>query len=453
VKIAMEAKTDTAKVTAGTFSVSVTDETKVPVNEPAEATILTDLLLTSELKGNINQPNYYFTNRTVETDACLDLLMLTQGYRSFEWKKILSADNPRVLYQPEAALSLSGTIKLPSGKPVPNGKVRLTSVKDLFVADTLTDLSGSFTFTNLELADSTKVVINAKKAKGGDNVKIVIKEPAYAAVDKTGGAAAGYPDPEPSEPVKAAMQQAYVTGQDNLKRYKVIQLKQVNIKSRRNDYFNPVYSDNMKLSANLNGPGNANEVILGDKLMRGGDGKLSDILRGKTFLISFSKGLPISNHLGGVMAVFIDGAQISANNLDDINANDIYSIEVLTSLSYLSIYGSNAPHGALIITLKHGADHSHDAEYNTVDGLVTYVFKGFYKARKFYAPKYDVKNNGAVTGDRKTIYWNPDVITDKNGRSAFEFYNAGSPGTYRVVVEGIDDNGNLGRQVFKYKVE
>lgn len=33
------------------------------------------------------------------------------------------------------------------------------------------------------------------------------------------------------------------------------------------------------------------------------------------------------------------------------------------------------------------------------------------------------------------------------------FFNAGSKGTYRVVIEGIDGDGNLGRQVYRYKVE
>jgi hypothetical protein len=35
----------------------------------------------------------------------------------------------------------------------------------------------------------------------------------------------------------------------------------------------------------------------------------------------------------------------------------------------------------------------------------------------------------------------------------FEYFNNDTKGSYRVVVEGIDDNGNLGRQIFRYKVE
>ncbi len=152
------------------------------------------------------------------------------------------------------------------------------------------------------------------------------------------------------------------------------------------------------------------------------------------------------------MALFVEGVQVSINELDEINPFDIYSVEILTSISYLSVYGSNAPGGAIIITLKHGADPV-DVTKIAVDGLITYKFKGFYKAREFYSPKYNSPSTARVPDDRKTIYWNPDVITDKDGKASIEFFNAGSPGTYRVVVEGIDGDGNLGRQVFRYKVE
>jgi len=463
VKIDLEAKKADDKIVSGSFSVAVTDETKVPVDEASEPTILTDLLLTPELKGNIENPNYYFINQDDKTRADLDLLMLTQGYRRFDWKRILTGSNPGITAAPETALSLSGTIKTLSKKPIANGRIRLTSIKDHFSADTVSDINGNFKFTNLDFDDTTKVIINAKKTNGGKNVIIAINQPSYPAVNKTGDI--NYLNANLSKPVLTALKETYIAGQQqSLKN--VIQLKEVKIKSGRNTYFNPIYSDNMKFSSNLNGPGNADQVVLSDKITRDGGGKLSDILQSKIFGLIWINGLPHSishaTHIGdykgnGIvppkpMALFIDGAQVSINELDDINPYDIYSIEVLTSISYLAIYGSNAPLGALIITLKHGADPV-DITKVSVDGLITYKFKGFYKAREFYSPKYNLKDTARVTDDRKTIYWNPNIITDKDGKASFEYFNAGSPGTYRVVIEGIDVDGNLGRQVFRYKVE
>jgi uncharacterized protein YfaS (alpha-2-macroglobulin family) len=54
---------------------------------------------------------------------------------------------------------------------------------------------------------------------------------------------------------------------------------------------------------------------------------------------------------------------------------------------------------------------------------------------------------------RTTIYWNPNIITGNDGKTTFEFFNADGKGTYRVVIEGIDNNGTPGRRVYRYKVE
>ena len=54
---------------------------------------------------------------------------------------------------------------------------------------------------------------------------------------------------------------------------------------------------------------------------------------------------------------------------------------------------------------------------------------------------------------RTTIYWKPDLVTDKDGNTTFSFFNADGAGSYRVVVEGIDSKGAIGRQVYRYTVK
>ncbi|MBK0381323.1 hypothetical protein I5M19_18540, partial [Mucilaginibacter sp. SD-g] len=94
----------------GSFSMAVTDQETVPVNEADELTIRADLLLTSDLKGHVEQPNYYFTAKTaadsLERAAQLDNLLLTQGWRRFVWKK-QTADS--TMFLPEQGLHISGT--------------------------------------------------------------------------------------------------------------------------------------------------------------------------------------------------------------------------------------------------------------------------------------------------------------------------------------------------------
>ncbi len=68
------------KPALGSFSISVIDETKVPYDENNEKSILSNLLLTSDLKGHIHQPNYFFNDIDSTKVKELDMLMLTQGY-------------------------------------------------------------------------------------------------------------------------------------------------------------------------------------------------------------------------------------------------------------------------------------------------------------------------------------------------------------------------------------
>jgi uncharacterized protein YfaS (alpha-2-macroglobulin family) len=60
---------------------------------------------------------------------------------------------------------------------------------------------------------------------------------------------------------------------------------------------------------------------------------------------------------------------------------------------------------------------------------------------------------GSAPDRRATIFWTPGLATDKDGNASFEFYNSDDKGSYRVIIEGIDANGNPGRAIYRYKVE
>jgi hypothetical protein len=108
--------------------------------------------------------------------------------------------------------------------------------------------------------------------------------------------------------------------------------------------------------------------------------------------------------------------------------------------------------GGLIITTKHASKLKE--YYRYAPGVITYMPKGFYKAREFYSPQYDNPPTNQKMADlRSTIYWNPNIITDKDGKAAFSYFNADGKGAYRIIIEGIDADGNLGRKVLRYKVE
>lgn len=437
-KINVSAKSAAGRNVFGNFSVAVTDETKVPVNESTESTIFSNLLLTSDLKGYVEDPGYYFSPQNDQAAEDLDVLMLTQGYRRFEWKQVLSGPTaPK--YQPETSLAISGKLKsLGGGKAIPFGKVSLLSSSGGFaMLDTVADDQGHFVFKNLQFKDSLKFVIQSKKNKGGKNLKIELDSI--------------YPPPVTWAMLPAAPDTGFSIYMNNSKqvydkeisygiRTKVTTLREVEIKDKM-----------IKInSSNLNGPGNADQVIFMKDIPPGG-GTIASYLQGRLHFITVTIDQYGVGHYYsklGTMKLYVDGVPSNPDLVDAIPPEIVESVEVLSSASFVAVYGSEASGGAILINTKKGADRPSPVNVSI------YMPKGFYKAREFYSPQYDnPKTNIQMADLRSTVYWNPNVVTDKEGNASFEYFNTGNKGIYRIIIEGIDGNGNLGREVYRYKVE
>jgi hypothetical protein len=458
----------------GSFSAAVINESLLPVDEDAETTILSNLLLTSDLAGYIEKPNYYFNNENDKSRADLDVLMLTQGYHRFEWKQLTNAEVKPITYQPERGLTVSGRVVDRNNKPVAGGKVSLFSLAGANILDTLTNSEGRFVFDNIGFTDSTRVTIKAVTAQNSSKVKILMDTPPHPTeIANIDDVAVNTTDDDAArlsylQSIKDAYNEKLRLGLTD--GTAGIMLKEVTVKSIR--------AKALKYSANLNGPGNANQVLYADNLFKGCI-TFADCMAGRLTGVNFDNKdrMPASpkNQMApeqGVlnnnnddkpnntqyMAVLYNGVLYDAVDiLPQINMNDVATVEVLRSAQYLAIYGSRASTGIIIITTKHGdteinMDLDAPKYVNQSLGFYTSTPKGYYKARQFYSPRYGADITPAPD-TRSTIYWAPLLLTDNTGHSTFEYFNADSKGSYRVVVEGIDNNGRIGRQVYHYNVQ
>ena len=76
-----------------------------------------------------------------------------------------------------------------------------------------------------------------------------------------------------------------------------------------------------------------------------------------------------------------------------------------------------------------------------IDRRLTTV-DGYSRPYSFYAPEYP---NGPIPGDedyRRTIYWNPNVVTDSEGKAQVEFYNSSITRHFNVSAAGMTASGN-----------
>jgi hypothetical protein len=428
VHISLNTKNKEGMPVSGFFSAAVIDMNKVPVDENAETTILSNLLLSSDLKGRVEQPNYYFTNVNNDTRGNLDMLMLTQGYRRFEWKQLLNAPQTATAYKAENGFDISGQVKTLKGESVEGGTVTLMPQAGGAVLSQVTDNEGKFTFASLVYDDKTKFILQAKTLVKKSNTQITINPTRQPAVIEP----AGWPKPEMRWD-NADAQPVYLADISRKSASMITKSRQPALNGQANiNVKNTGLHDQATLSAGLQG--RINGIVI-----RQGVPYLADKVNG-------------GMQAGPMLIIMDDAALPQGTNIDNFSAADIESVIILKN-SDASIYGIRGADGVLVIkTRKTGAP---TATNNTVSpGLMYFAANGFYKARTFYTPAYETAqqaNNKPV--NKGPIYWNPDITTGNDGNAALDFNNADTKGTYRLVIEGMDSNGNVGRTVLTYKVE
>jgi TonB-dependent SusC/RagA subfamily outer membrane receptor len=443
--------TNNAKPLQGSFSMSVTNEMVKP-DLDNESNILTSLLLTSDLVGFVEKPNHYFLNNSIETRIELDHLLLTQGWRKINWTAINNSPVQNAEFPAEKSMKISGYVTN-AGKPVVKGKVSLmSSSKGFFAADTVTDANGYFIFEPISFSDSSRFALKAITSTDHKGVKITVDDVKGQTV--TTNKNTGDIEINVNETLKDYLKQsaAYFNEQESkgfLNR--VNQLKAVEIVGKVNKA--------APSSANLNGPGMADAVFNADDLKN--STTLSHFLNGRLVGMRVENGYIRSTRTDGVTTVIVDGVTYidgqggdalaqTPVSLDDLNIRDIQSIEVLKNISNTTIYGHAGQNGVIIITTKTGEGRT---TFNTrAPGMLAYAPKGFYAVKQFYSPKYDV-NPESKPDMRTTVFWEPNLVTDVKGKASINYYNTDQVGTYRILIEGFDANGNLARKVVTYNVK
>ncbi|HJP62347.1 MAG TPA: hypothetical protein VJ844_02840 [Mucilaginibacter sp.] len=437
----------------GSFSVSVIDEALVPYDENDETTILTHLLLTSDLRGFIEKPNYYFNHPNTKTEADLDVLMLTQGYRRFSYKNIVSDKNAPITFLPEQGIEISGVLRTNTGIPVSKGNVRLVIPDKSFSTQTQTDMSGNFRFSNVLVSDSSKVTLNARDNPGGSNMVLTVSPfvtPPTSIFNNQTGFVANI-DSAIRPYLENSLKQQNALNKPRTLEEVVIKDKAAPKKVSHAD-FGTLQGLSIVADHTINGEQFAGCPVFFQCLAAQAIGLTSD---GNNLYITrdYNAGTRTP------VAVYVNGMATDYNYLQNINTDAVESVEIFLNDGLTGINRGTNNKGVIEINLKKQPKGEKISKEQLADllpkgYLVDFVPGGYDATRLFYAPKYDNPAAQRGSGDyRSTIYWNPSVVTDKTGAASFEFFNADGTGTYKAVIQGIDKDGNLGWYVYRYKVQ
>jgi len=141
-----------------TLSLAVTDDKLLSFADDKSGHILAKLLLEPDLNSDVYEPNFYFDEQEKEADQALDYLLMTQGWRRFQWQQVI--DNPGFSPGHQAEdIILSGTVVSLNNQPVPEATVTVKSTGKSY----LTDQAGRFVIRDLDLYEVQQ--LQASKGK------------------------------------------------------------------------------------------------------------------------------------------------------------------------------------------------------------------------------------------------------------------------------------------------
>ena len=379
--------------------------------------IVSNLLLSSDLKGYIEDPLDYFKDQSSATLKALDNLMLTQGWRRFSWDKILANKYPKVKYYEEKGMTVFGQITRNFfGIPLKNCKVQLSimdAYNDVFTQQTTEN--GYFLFENLVYYDTVSVKIEAWRPSGRRNLVIVLPE---EKLNEVVGQQGDYLLTTLSERDNKAYRiekskeasEAYKKGQERLE------------EDRKNQ--GSIYSEPDFVLRSEDFPKGSHDALEAMKGRVPGVNILGDQvqIRGPSSLLGSNQPL-----------FLIDG--IPTRDVEAIKAipvEDIDRIEVLKGAS-ASIYGVRGGNGVIAIYTKRG-------EF-MIRGVLEFDMLGYSKPRQFYQPRYQPENEPP---DNYTLVWQPVINIDKTGRVRMVFDKPLVHGDYRFILQGISYEGHAG---------
>ena len=98
--------------------------------------------------------------------------------------------------------------------------------------------------------------------------------------------------------------------------------------------------------------------------------------------------------------------------------------------------------GVLFIFLKNGTERTLSKAHKP-RSMVTVQQQGYQIPPAFFSPQYPDPAQKTRPDHRTTLYWNPKVKTDEEGRATVRFYASDISRRYLVTLEGVSDDGMI----------
>ena len=428
------------------LSISVTDAdlNSSPNNEE---NIFSSLLLTSDIKGYVYNPAYYFSSDEDSIKQQLDLVMMTNGWRRFKWKDLLAGNWPVIKYQPEGNISIKGKVyglskSLLSGKELILFVKTKNAVSNGYIVPVTKE--GDFKLSDQLFYDTARLYYqfnNDKDKTFTSTASFSIFDPFAAAPAQannwqTNFYPAIYPD---SNTVK---KNQFEMSRNRLSTFlqnggKVLDSVVVKTKIKTKEE----KMDDQYASGFFKG-GQASTFIVSDDPAAIGYPNVLSYLQGKVAGLDIHVNGPdaVATWRGSNTIFFKDEINTDLSALQNISMSDVAMIKVFDPPFFGGSNGGAG--GAIAIYTKRGS-----SDYSSIKGLDFSAISGYSVIKEFYSPNYTETNDLTKPDHRTTIYWNPFLLMDnKNRRITIPFYNSDDCKKIKVIIEGMNETGQLTRE-------
>jgi hypothetical protein len=451
-KLLISSNTGTEFGIRGKVSVdlSVTDQLGKPVNADMSVAVyrldsLQDvdqnnignyLYLSAEV-GAIESPAFYFEDGGKSREADMENLMLTHGWRRFDWKDIIHQKPLKVEFSPEydGHIITGKLVNNRSGKGVPNEGVYLSvpSTRTQF-RPALSDSKGFVKFELTGFYGSEEIIVQTNP-----------KEDSLSHVDIASPFSQKYSAtlfPDYLIPTINSSTLTYQNIQEQVRHvYDGTKLNKFNRQyvDTNTFYFTP---DEKYLLDDYTRFQTMEEVL------REYVHSINVNRRGENFQV-YAVDNSARNFFSDEPLILIDGVPFFYTN--ELIQQDPLKIKRLDLINIQYDLGYQTYPGIISLTTYHG----------DLDGVIlnphalVLDYPGIPESREFFAPKYETEQeiNNRMPDFRTLLYWSPQIKSEAGGKKQLEFYTSDLPGKYALVVQGLSDSGVPGNNVIYFSVK
>ncbi len=428
------------------FSLSVTDAATSPFS--SNGSPLTNLLLASDLKGHIENIDYYFESDDNQHKMALDLLMMTQGWRRYSWKQMAGIEPFELKHHIEKGIVIDGQVlSLYRKKQKENIEVSMWMYSEEGFSQQgkcITDEEGRFNFLPDDFYGTWELLLQTKENEKRKENRIVLdrhfspqtKEYSYYDINLLR-----------KQPIQETGVSTDLSNNIDIDK-EDINIEQTNPKS----YLLPDVTIKGKKWTKREEEGlKIANVIYDvssetDKIKDLGENYTENI---PTFLLNTNNFFSVSNgykYKNKPVLFIINNMEICRSSWEDISNVLVQDIETIMISEKIGAYCSYMPFD-LSCTICEDVDprtlliflytYENGNKHDDPKGIRKTKIVGYDQSKEFFVADYSSVVLPDEKDFRRTLYWNPNVKTDNTGKANVSFYNNSSCKQINISAEGI----------------